>query len=454
MRTVAMIGGGASGSLAAVHLLRRAAGPLRVVLIDRDGRHGLGQAYATSDPAHLLNAGAVKMSAFDDDPGDLLRWARAEGMDVADGDYLPRAVYGRYLRSVLGRYRDRITELTGNVVSLTPPAGGRPARLVLEDGSRVAADAVVVATGNRTAAARTSGTNPRYVADPWSPGALEPIRDGAPVLVVGTGLTMVDVAVTVTRAHPGTVVHAVSRHGLLPRPHRCTPAPPAEVALPAGEVRLDRIFRAVMAAVRANGGDWHAVVDGLRPRVPGLWEAFSADDKRRFLASLARYWEIHRHRIPPVTADRVDRLRATGRLGVLRGSVTSAAADAGGVTVRLDGSGGPRELRVGWLVNATGPTRDLTADPLLNDLFASGAARRDPLDLGLEADACGSLLDLRGRPQPRLFTLGPTLRGQRYETTAVPEIRAQAAALATALLASLEDEPALTPPEDHRAAAR
>ncbi len=227
-RVVAIVGGGAGGALTAVHLLRaaeaRGIAP-RVVLIDRYGRHGLGQAYSTSDARHLLNTCVAKMSALADDPGHLLRWAREQGLGAEAHDFLPRGVYGRYLRDVLAS-AGPVERVTGTVSSVSPSGMSRPLRVHLSEGGRIDADAVVLATGNRVSEGWLGVPGgPRLVVDPWAPGALDRIRDGAPVLVVGTGLTMVDLAVTLTSAHPGTVVHAVSRHGLLPREHRC-PAPP------------------------------------------------------------------------------------------------------------------------------------------------------------------------------------------------------------------------------------
>lgn len=253
--------------------------------------------------------------------------------------------------------------MTGNVTALAPPSEGRAARLTFKDGRSLDADAAVVATGNRTTPGARMPAGGRRIADPWAPGALDGVRDGAPVLVVGTGLTMLDVAVALTEAHPGTVVHAVSRHDLLPQPHRCRPSPPVQVALPEGPVRLGRLLRAVRAAVRAHDGDWRAVVDGLRPRVPDLWAGLSLDDKRRFLVQVSRYWEVHRHRVSPATAAAIDGLRAAGRLRVMRGAVRSADVDDAGVDVRLDCAEGSRELRVEWLINATGPRATSPATP-------------------------------------------------------------------------------------------
>ncbi|WP_405148336.1 FAD/NAD(P)-binding protein [Sphaerisporangium sp. NBC_01403] len=439
---VAVVGGGASGTLAAIHLLHlaRARGtPLRVTLIDRYGRHALGQAYSTTDPHHLLNACVDKMSALEDDRGHLLTWARESGLDVAASDFFPREAYGRYLRHVLDAATGpghRVTRVTGTARAIT-----RQGSLCvhLSDGRSVEADAAVLATGNPTG--DPAGTawphlagDDRYVPDPWAPAALAGIGEHGDVLVVGTGLTMVDIAVTVTRASPEAVVYAVSRHGLLPRPHRRPSPPCVETPIPDGPLRLAALLRAVRAAVRDNDGDWYGVVDGLRPRVPELWSRLPTGEQRRFLSLAARYWEVHRHRVPPATADRVAELRATGRLRVLRGRVTGAAPEHGGLAVQVDDGVTARELRVGRLVNGTGPAFGIARDPLVARLLGDGLVRLDPLGLGMDADAGGRVLNAAGRPDDRIVTLGPTLRGTRYETTAIPEIRAQAAALAPHLL--------------------
>jgi uncharacterized NAD(P)/FAD-binding protein YdhS len=446
---VAIVGGGASGTLAAVHLLRQAVSsrtPLRVVLVDRYGRHGLGQAYATDDPGHLLNACADKMSAIADDPGHLLRWARRNGLDVAGSDFLPRMVYGRYLRDVLAAAESQashgahVTRVTAEVSAITRSFPSGAPVVHLSGGGRIDADAVVLATGNSRPAPLSQvvrDVQARYVGDPWAPGALTGIGDGAPVLVVGTGLTMIDVAITVTRSRPGTKVYALSRHGLLPRAHRCPAGPPIPMSIPDDATRLADLLAAVRATVKSGDGDWHAVIDGLRPHVPALWGRLGLDDRRRFLGLVARYWEVHRHRIPPSTASLIARLRMTGRLEVVRGRLAGTTAADGELIAHVDEDGTPRDLRVGWVVNGTGPSSDVTRDPFLSGLFAAGLGRPDPLGLGLDADDAGAVLDAGGRPSERIFTLGPTLRGTRYETTAIPEIRTQAAGLAPRLITAI-----------------
>jgi uncharacterized NAD(P)/FAD-binding protein YdhS len=451
---VAVIGGGASGTLAAVYLLREAAAarvPLRIAMIDRNGRHGLGQAYATSNAAHLLNSRADRMSAVAGDAGHLVRWAATRGIEH-DG-FLPRPAFGRYLTEVLADAERSawpaatVSRITSDVVALTRGGLHRPVRLHLAADGRIDADIAVLATGNRPPAAPCPVPDtPRYVGDPWQPGALDGIADGSPVAVLGTGLTMLDVAITVTGAHRRTVVHAASRHALLPREHRCPPSAGGERGpagfspgtLTCGQAGLSSLIRNVRAASADAPEDWQSVVDSLRPHVAGLWQSLTPRDKRVFLRSVARYWEVHRHRVPPVTASRIGQLRSAGRLSVHRGRVVAVTEAPDGLRVRIEQGGQTAEIAVGWLINATGPAADITStqDPLLRGLLDGGLVTPDPLRLGLQADAGGALLDVSGRPSGTLFTLGPPLRGQLYETTAMPEIRDQAAALATRLISA------------------
>jgi uncharacterized NAD(P)/FAD-binding protein YdhS len=459
---ISIIGGGASGTLTAVQLLRQAAtrrSPLRIWLIDNYGRHGLGQAYSTGHPAHLLNAMAGQMSALADDPDDLIRWAADEAssapgrVGAAQGavtrtTFLPRQDYGRYLRDTLADAERRaspvasLTRLSSEVRAVRPANAGPALRLTLADG-QLAADAAVLATGN--APARLPFEVPpsdRIIADPWQPGALARVC-GRSVVILGTGLTMIDLAVAITAAHPDAVIHAVSRHGLLPRPHPGTqPTGRQPLWLPVmarttGPVRLADLMRQVRAEIAASPASWFEVMDALRPLVPGLWRRLPADDQRMFLRHVARYWEVHRHLMPPATASRITALQATGRLVVHRGRVVAMTEHDGRLQILADTGADTRQLDADWLINGTGSTPDVTAtaSPLLRDLFSTGLARPDPLRLGIDATPDGRVLSTAGAPSDVLFALGPPLRGLWYETTAIPEIRDQSAALARQITA-------------------
>jgi uncharacterized NAD(P)/FAD-binding protein YdhS len=452
-RVIAIVGGGASGTLAALYLLREAASrrmPLRVALIDRHGRHGLGQAYSTTHPAHLLNSPVGAMSALAGDSDHLARWAAEAGLP-GDG-FLPRSAYGRYLtESLLAAEQSawplaRVCRITASVVAIRRCSQGRALRLHLAADGRIDADAAVLATGNLPPVAPCPVPPGRYIADPWEPGALDAAADGSPVAVLGTGLSMLDVAIALTDAHPSATVHAISRHALLPREHSWPRPAAAASPLPVirgadGALRLTGLIRDVRASAAAYPGNWQDVVDALRPQIPRLWEQLPEADQRLFLRHVARYWEVHRHRVPPQTARRAAALTSAGRLSVHRGRLTEVSDKRGGLRIRIDHGGSSAELGVGWLVNCTGPASDITATvhPLLRQLLDAGLVRPDPLRLGLDVGRSGAVRDAHGRPASDIVALGPLLRGSRYETTAIPEIRDQAATLARHLLARQGD---------------
>ncbi len=448
---IAVIGGGASGTLTTIYLLREAAGrrlPLRVALIDRHGRHGLGQAYSTTHPAHLLNAPSGAMSALAGDPAHLTHWAAKAGLPCEG--FLPRSAYGRYLTGLLAAAERaalsaaRVSRITSQVVAIRRGSRGRPLRLHLAADGRIDADAVVLATGNLPPVPPCPvPQGHRYIADPWEPGALAAAADGSPVAVLGTGLTMLDVTIALTGAHPRTTVHAISRHALLPRMHHWPRAATTVSAMPVirgpgGTLRLTALIRDIHASAAAHPGHWQDIADALRPQIPRLWEQLPETDKRLFLRHLARYWEVHRHRVPPATARRIAALRSEGRLTIHRGHAAAARGQRGGLQIRIDHGGSAADLATGWLINCTGPATDITTatDPLLRHLLDFGMARPDPLRLGLDTDDRSALRDAGGGPTAGIFTLGPLLRGRWYETTAIPEIRDQAATLARHLLST------------------
>jgi uncharacterized NAD(P)/FAD-binding protein YdhS len=445
---IAVIGGGASGTLAAIHLLRDASAsrlPLRVALIDQHGRHGRGQAYSTTHPGHLLNSPTDTMSALGDDPGHLVRWA--ERRHVHHDGFLPRGAYGDYLCETLAEWERssvpwaRVSRPTSRVATVRPDCGRRALRLDLAAEGRIDADVAILATGNLPPApAYPVAAGPRFVADPWEPTALGRVADGSLVVIAGSGPTMIDVAISLTDSHPGTRVLAVSRHGLLPRTHSWPRHAPDYAGVPHfsadAPLRLTRLIRDIRASADRHDGDWQDVVDGLRPQIPDLWQRLPDLDKRTFLRHVARYWEVHRHRMPPATAQQVRQLQASGRLTLLRGRIASAGELEEGVRVSIDVGESRAELHAGWLINCSGPAGDISAtrDVLLQNLFAGGVARPDRLGLGLDADWHGLV---QGPSRGNIYALGPLVRGLRYETTAVPEIREQAAGIASHIVGRL-----------------
>ena len=429
---VAIVGGGAAGTLVAIQLLHKAQGPFRVGIIDRAGAIGRGLAYATPEPWHVLNVAASGMSAFPDRLDDFVRWSGA-----SPEEFVPRVLYGEYLQATLAEARAlaaagvSVLAVRGEAVAVSTDPSAVCIRLA--DGTELSARAAVLALGNFPSAEMSIPPSPAYRSSPWESGALDGVPHDADVLLLGTGLTMVDAALALDRrGHAGTL-HALSRHGLLPLVQGDAPASRLRI----GATGVRGLLRALRDAARRDGG-WRSAVDGLRPVTQRIWRRLSDGEKRRFLRHLRAFWDVHRHRMAPGVGEHIARLRAEGRLSVHAGTLRSIVMD-GPIAVtryRPRGEHDERELRVARIVNCTGPAMYLADvnSPLIASLLESGLARADSLGMGLSADRDGALY---GNAPGRLFTLGNLRRGELWETTAIPELRVQAHAIAVRLLREL-----------------
>ncbi|MBZ4407531.1 FAD/NAD(P)-binding protein [Myxococcus sp. XM-1-1-1] len=472
---VAIVGGGASGTLLAIHLLKQARAPLRVLLLERGRSVGQGLAYSTRSQRHLLNVPAGRMGAFMEDPEHFLRAVRRQAPDTAPGDFVPRQRYGQYLAEVLEETRARaapgvrLETRSAQVVSMREHGG--LVTLTTGDGAEHVARRAVLALGNADPAdlrVEDGGlyASPHYHRSPWVPDALAGIGAKDAVLLIGTGLTMVDAVLSLEeQGHTGPL-YALSRHGLLPHRHVRAAAgtydspgirdvlralrreglrPQDDTTLHPIPVRVRALLRVLRREVRRAtdaGASWRAVVDALRPVTVPLWQRLSDVERRRFLRHLRSYWDVHRHRMAPGVADGLEQLMETGRLTVRAARVRGFRLDdTGTVHARIlpRGEGREEHLQVRHVVNCTGPEGTVTrhGHPLLKRLADEGRLRPDTLGMGLDTDSHGALLDASGRTGGLLYTLGPLRRGELWETTAVPEIRAQARALADHLLARL-----------------
>jgi uncharacterized NAD(P)/FAD-binding protein YdhS len=266
------------------------------------------------------------------------------------------------------------------------------------------------------------------------------------VLLVGAGLTMVDAVIVLLDAGHRGPIHALSRRGLLPRPHLEKPAPPVKLqGEPPGDlISLTRFVRQEITRATDAGQSWHQVIDALRPFTHGLWRGMEPGEQRRFLRHMRAWWDVHRHRMAPEIAARIDAARTSGQLHVHAGLIAGVAISENhaNVTFRPRGTSEETSLRVGRVVNCTGPAPDVTrsTDPLLRTLLESGMARPDPLHLGLDVTTDGAVLDAAGVASDRLFAVGPLTKGAWWEITSVPDIRNQCQSMARALGGVLSEQ--------------
>lgn len=426
---VAIVGAGFTGLMLAVELQRL--GAVQATLIERGPVHGLGVAYGAAHPMHLLNVRASNMSAFADRPDHLVRWLERRGYASAGDMFAPRQVFGEYLREILGTAEGAtVHQVQGAVADVEKRSGG--VLLTLGDGTTIAADVAVLAVGNLPpltlpAIAAADLPQGRYIHDPWAPGVAEGLSDGDTILILGTGLTMVDQALLLDAAGFRGRMVAVSRRGLLPRSHAAPEAWAKIERAPQGN--LSERVRQVRE--RAEEVGWRNAVDELRPFSQEMWQQLPRAEQARFLRHLRAWWDVHRHRIAPEVTKRIAALQASGRLDVHAGRIQSVAETGAGAEVEWTprGASAPERLAVQRIINCTGPATDLrrTPDPLLRRLTERGTIRPDPLGMGIDVADGGRTLAATGVPNDWLLSLGPMSRGTYWEIVAVPDIRVQVA---------------------------
>lgn len=427
------MGGGASGTMLAGQLARR--GILSAV-IDGSGRAGRGVAYSTTDPAHLLNIPADGMSAWADEPEHFAKRYEAEGGNRCG--FAQRRLFGRYLLDILDEAVASGRAHLVDHLAIAAEQGHGCWRILLDDGSALRAETMVLAIGNQLPEALRAfeGISGRYISDPWGTKAQSAVEElvstGGDALLVGTGLTMVDLVLSLDSAgHRGGIL-ALSRRGQVPRGHdQYHPAPVDAQEVPHGRVRtMWRWLRQRSAEV-----GWRAAIDSLRPHSHRLWQSLDVNEHRRFLRHARPWWDVHRHRIAPEVAGMIARLIGEGRLEVMAARVISASQRGARLDVELRRRGAATAQRrtFAYAFNCTGPLHsiDQSRDPLLRSLLDSGRVQPDPLGIGLQVDA-------NSRAGERLWALGPLTKGRYWEIIAVPDIREQAAAVADDLARELQ----------------
>lgn len=440
---VTIIGAGFSGALTALNVLAARGSRARVHLVEQAERFGVGVAFGARQQDHLLNVRAANMSADPDRPDDFAQWlAKQRGRAPEPYAFASRAEYGAYVQERLRKVAqapsaaDRLDLVADQVVAVHRRPGGYSVELAM--GRAFETDAVVLATGNAppSTAVLPDGRisdDERYVADPWAPGGLDAIGEDDPVLLLGSGLTMVDVMASLqARGHRGPVT-AISRRGLLPQPH----APAEDVGgvwrRLAGETlsaALNRFRR------EADGGDWRGLFDSLRPLTQDYWRSMTLTERRRFLRHLRPWWEVHRHRLAPAMDERLTHWRSS-RLEIVAARLASLKPCGADLVAawRPRASTQICRRRFRAVVNCTGPEGDprQSRSLLIRQLLANGQIRPDAMTLGMDATEDGQLIGAGGEIDGRLFAIGPPARGALWEVTAVPDIRIEARRLGRVL---------------------
>ncbi|WP_298723016.1 FAD/NAD(P)-binding protein [uncultured Ferrovibrio sp.] len=452
---IAIVGGGLSGAAILLSLLRHGcAVPLSITVFEPRGVIGAGLAYGEAASWHLLNVPA-KRASMTDDADHWWRWARTNGprhgwQDCAAAgpdSYLPRRLFGHYVTDIVSAAirtqpsHMRVDLSRAPVQALLPNRDGGYV-LRTEDGRFHDADTVILAPGACSPSTRLAGLDAiegdQLVDDPWDLDQLGRIRRNAHVLIIGSALTMADTVLSLRRLGHRGRIDVLSRHGIVPEARRDVAAEASCLTPDIAQEGLSRLLRRLRQEIRSGAQDWQAVFEGLRPETQAIWMNLPPDARRRFARHLRTIWDSHRFRMPPSTAEELEELQAEGILRFHTGRLISATASETGLRIEYRERYGSvhKTLHVQAVINCTGP-RGSRADAdtvLLASLRQEGLLQDDVSGLGWQATPLGNLIDAAGQVQPRLFALGPPLRGTLLECTAINEIRQQAELQAKAIL--------------------
>jgi uncharacterized NAD(P)/FAD-binding protein YdhS len=443
--TVVIVGGGASGVLAALRLLESSAsksGKIRIILVESKETVGRGVAYGTGTSFHLLNVRQNQMSAHAEDPEHFSRWiARAYPAEMTNA-FQPRRTFGEYLGSALEEARrarppEAFRVLKGEARGFSFREDGK-IEVEVSGREAIEGDRLVLAAGLRSPRVplelRSIEGSARFVSNPWNPASIGAIGKNERVLLVGAGLTTVDFVLSLMRGGHRAPIDVLSRHGLSPLAHRDSVGETAS-DLPMDDRSVRGVMRALRAAGRAAGEHWPGVIDRFRPEVTRIWRDWDELQRGRFLRHARPYWEVHRHRVAPEVHREWDLYRRAGKIQCEAGRVRNAVESTEGVRIRVEWrSGGVTEKFYDRVVNCTGAMQDLT-------LLEGHDFLKDPFGLGIPTDRAGRPYRSEATPEPtaepRLFIFGPALRSHFWEMTAIPDLRTQAKTMTDVLIDGL-----------------
>jgi len=450
MKTFAIIGAGFSGTVAAIEFLNRAQDKANLIIINRLGLMARGLAYGTNSPQHLLNVPAGNMTALVDDPDSFLEYCQAQDPTVTASSFISRKIYGEYLESLLkdaikrAEHRVKTIQIIAEVTRLQ--ISDSAAMIELDSGELIQADHVALTFGHFPPSTPPglepiTGTH-HYHRDPWEQSPGLPVDKNASILLMGSGLTAVDVVTNLMKSAHAGKIYMLSRRGLLPKAHRVSRGHASastrikDLLLEATPSTLEylKILRKEISFKSKEGVDWRDIIGSIRPITATLWKRLPDAERRRFLRHVQSYWDVHRHRVAPETYRVFEEALKSGQLVPIAGRIESITLEDGLISARVSErrKERKRDLSVDLVVNCTGPTSNLKkiSNTLIKQLLDDGLILSDSLGLGVCVDEHYSLKNRLNQTNQRLSYVGPMLKAEHWELTAVPELREAARAVA------------------------
>jgi uncharacterized NAD(P)/FAD-binding protein YdhS len=448
MKTLAIIGAGFSGTVAAIQFIRSAPRNSQLIMINRSGQMAKGLAYGTNSPTHLLNVPAGNMTAIIGEPNSYLEYCQRRYENITASSFTPRQVYGEYLEFLLNeaelsaKNKVQLKRVTAGVQRIFALEDG--AKLELDIGEEIFADQVILALGHfrplTPPSLRCLEDSDYYIADPWSKKNTVPSATSAPILLVGGGLTALDVVSSLKNENHTGDIYMLSRRGLLPLPHRHsrkTPESHEGLLATLGKLKPTAVnySRTIRRYIASHPDyNWRDVLAALRATTPELWMRLPDPERRRFLRHLQPYWDVHRHRVAPTTYSTFEEGVKNTKIRTMAGRLNSAVQTDSGIQVTINprGKDGLETLEVAYIINCTGPNSNpnLVSETFIKTLIENKMISVDKHGIGINVTKDLAVIDGNGIASSWLSYVGPMLKANFWEATAVPELRIHAANVA------------------------
>ncbi|MBN8701509.1 MAG: FAD/NAD(P)-binding protein [Bacteroidetes bacterium] len=446
MKKIAIIGAGLSGTTTAIYLLKYALQPVELFLFEENKtRLNKGVAYSQTIPYQPLNVVASGMSLYTDDSTHFVEWLRNKNIAIPGASlekaFVRRDVFGNYIKDefekVIGLNPNKIN-VRGEVV--TDINKTENTLVVTTSNGQIEVDAVLLATGNFPPADipiknEQFYKSSKYIANPWSSEVMLNQERPKKYLLVGAGLTMFDLAISLNACNPENKLISLSRRGYLPNEHRFFEK---SSSITFNDIDFENTnlgalliyFRKKVNDLKKEGIDWRQLMDALREHTPVIWKNLSQKDKAQFLRHVRPFWEVHRHRVPQLSNDRLKELVRKNTLEIAEGRIIDMCEKDNRVEVTYFSKKqrAIEKMMVDVVVNCTGPQSNYRKmnHPLIERLVQKKTIQSDELHLGLLTNECGALIGEDGVVSKNIFTIGPARKGMLWESTALREIRIQA----------------------------
>ncbi|MES2514403.1 MAG: FAD/NAD(P)-binding protein [Bacteroidota bacterium] len=440
IHSLAIIGGGISGTLTVLNCIKQSTTALKIIWFDAHHQFCKGLAYSTSNEHHLLNVRAANMSAFAEEPEHFVNWLKQHHPHYTPTDFVPRKIFGNYLQDtfeVLKNINSLVTiqQIAEEVLAINKTE----TTFEIKTTTTYQAQKVVLAFGNFLPAHPHSASkefiaSPNYFQNAFHAGIAHQLNDKKNITIIGSGLTMIDVIMSLSVLNYNGTIQIVSPHAYIPQAHLEKPLPVVKPFIEEEKAyQLSELLSLVNSQLKKavkEGLSLQSVIDVMRPHLQFIWLHFSLEERKRFLRHLRHKWGVARHRAPEKSMEVFKQLQSSGKLTLIKGRVYDIKTTSPDFEIHFtDYKSQAQCIKTNLIINCTGPESDYEKiqSTLVQYLIKTGLINPDSIRYGINAAQNGEI-------SSNLYTLGPPLKGVLWESTAVPEIRLQAKELASKII--------------------